>query len=265
LNKVLGLWRRIFLTIPARPATVASLTKLAAVTLLLLSGCGPAPQSASPSQEERPRSEARDEGRHEERTERKRERREERREAQRQGRDSDEARSERSEHRGERGPEERGAEERSERNDRLPPGLAPDGGSLGGAASGTVGGGYDLQRDEQLGGHTLRKHVGRTDEQLRERLANEPNISAASTWTTAELAEQTVGAALRDQAGRISQWESRSERRANLALHYDAGREIGRSLPRNAPQTVPCSSAVIVLKASGGGFFVLTTYPEASR
>ena len=29
---------------------------------------------------------------------------------------------------------------------------------------------YDLVRDEERGGHTLKKHVGRTDEQLEERL-----------------------------------------------------------------------------------------------
>jgi len=27
---------------------------------------------------------------------------------------------------------------------------------------------YDLERDEERGGHTLKKHVGRTDEQLQQ-------------------------------------------------------------------------------------------------
>jgi Bacterial CdiA-CT RNAse A domain len=57
---------------------------------------------------------------------------------------------------------------------------------------------------------------------------------------------------------------SRGERRPNLALHYDARRPIGRSLRRGENQVVPCTSAVIVLLASGpDGFYVLTTYPEA--
>ena len=79
------------------------------------------------------------------------------------------------------------------------------------------------------------------------------------------VAEQTVAAALRDQEARIAQWQARGERRSNLALHYNAGREIGRSLQRGASQTVPCTAAVIVVKANGGGFYVLTTYPEAAR
>jgi hypothetical protein len=38
---------------------------------------------------------------------------------------------------------------------------------------------YDLGHDEARGGHTLARHVARTDGELRERLARERNISAA--------------------------------------------------------------------------------------
>jgi hypothetical protein len=210
--------------------------------VLVLAGCGQTLQRPTEVfHEEHPAAEAQKEERHEGRNERKRERREERREAKRES----------------AGPS--GDSCGLSRASAIRPGAA-------GGTGGAVGGAYDLERDEQLGGHTLRKHVGRTDDQLRERLEQESHISAASTWTNSELAEETVGAALRDQAARISQWQARGDRRPNLALHYDAGREIGRSLPRGASQTVPCTGAVIVLKANGGdGFYVLTTYPEAGR
>ena len=122
---------------------------------------------------------------------------------------------------------------------------------------------YDLSRDEQLGGHTLEKHVGRSDDQLRERLARERDISAASTWTDRAAAEETVAEALRADSGRISSWRRRGDRRPNLALHFDAGRVVGRSLFRGADRMVPCTQAVIVLRAAGDGYYVLTTYPEA--
>jgi hypothetical protein len=123
---------------------------------------------------------------------------------------------------------------------------------------------YDLERDESRGGHTLVRHVGRTDEQLVQRLRKERSISAASTWTDREIAEQTVAAGLRAESGRIENWTRRGERRPNLALHYNARRTIGRSLRRGAGESVPCTSAVIVLRADGpDGFYVLTTYPEA--
>src|SRR5450759_1869875 len=41
----------------------------------------------------------------------------------------------------------------------------------------------DLSHDEAEGGHILRKHVGQTDEQLRERLERERGITGASTYT----------------------------------------------------------------------------------
>ncbi len=121
---------------------------------------------------------------------------------------------------------------------------------------------YDLSRDEAHGGHTLRKHVGRTDDELRQRLARERDISAASTWTDGATAEETVAAALRAERGKIQNWQRRGERRPNLALHFDAGHPIGRTLVRGATEVVPCTEAVIVLRADGEGFYVLTTYPE---
>ena len=110
----------------------------------------------------------------------------------------------------------------------------------------------------------MKKHAARTDGQLRERLEHERNISAASTWTDRETAETVVAEALAAEKGRLENWVRRGYPRANLALHYDAGRVIGRSLRRGDSATIECSSAVIVLRADGpDSFYVLTTYPEA--
>jgi Bacterial CdiA-CT RNAse A domain len=122
----------------------------------------------------------------------------------------------------------------------------------------------DLGRDEERGGHTLRRHVARSDTQLEERLQRERNISAASTWTDRKTAEEIVGEALRAGGGRLETWMQRGYPRANLALHYSAGRPIGRSLRRGESTPVICTEAVIVLRADGpNSYFVLTAYPEA--
>jgi len=125
---------------------------------------------------------------------------------------------------------------------------------------------YDLARDEVRGGHTLDKHVGRSDSELRERLTTERNISAASTWTNREVAEETVGQALRAEHGKIVRWEERGYRRPNLALHFDGGRVIGRCMRHGDESSSPSTQAVIVLKADGpNNFYVLTSYPEDRR
>lgn len=125
---------------------------------------------------------------------------------------------------------------------------------------------YDLARDENRGGHTLSKHVGRTDAELRERLARERNISAASTWIDRDTAERTIAAALSAERERIDNWRKRGTPRTNLALRYDAGHLIGRSLHRGDSRSIDCTKAVIVLRAEGPEeFYVLTAYPEASE
>src|SRR5689334_2318109 len=49
---------------------------------------------------------------------------------------------------------------------------------------------HDLSADEAMGGHTLQRHVGRTDAELRARLDREPQISSASTYTDRATAEE---------------------------------------------------------------------------
>ena len=122
----------------------------------------------------------------------------------------------------------------------------------------------DLSIDEERGGHTLSRHVGRTDEQLRERLEHERNISAASTYTDRQTAERAVGAAIQGSQQKIERWLQRGERRPNLVLDYTEPNDaIGRVMNRGAMGSVPCDHSIVVLKADGrGDYMVLTSYPE---
>jgi toxin YxiD len=121
----------------------------------------------------------------------------------------------------------------------------------------------DLSQDEAAGGHILRRHVGRTDEQLLERLDHERNISGASTYTDRATAERAVGAAIAQSQDRIQRWLNRKSGHPNLVLDYDAGQPIGRTINRGESQSRPCSHALIVLKYDPpSGYHVLTSYPE---
>jgi hypothetical protein len=123
----------------------------------------------------------------------------------------------------------------------------------------------DLSQDEAAGGHTLRKHVGRTDAELRERLERERDISAASTWNDRASAESAVGAAITEQSSKISRWLARQSGHPNLVLDYDgdSSHPFGRTLRRGEDRVQPCSHALIVLKWDGpNSYHVLTAYPE---
>jgi len=124
---------------------------------------------------------------------------------------------------------------------------------------------HSLEQDEAAGGHTLRKHVGRTDAELRERLQHEREISAASTWNDRESAETAVGAALAQQDSKVSRWLERENGHPNLVLDFDGdpSHPFGRTMHRGDDTSQPCAHAVIVLKWDGPSrYHVLTAYPE---
>jgi Bacterial CdiA-CT RNAse A domain len=127
----------------------------------------------------------------------------------------------------------------------------------------------DLQADERCGGHTVERHVGRTNAQLAERLRQQPDISAASTYPDLSTAETVVGAALARERSRIAAWSARRGSRPNLALRYRAigPKPIGRSWQRGKIAPDGCFQAVVVLRwdVSRNTYCVLTSYPEVGR
>lgn len=124
----------------------------------------------------------------------------------------------------------------------------------------------DLALDEARGGHTLARHVGRTDDQLRARLRAQPNIVAASTYRDRETAELIVGGILYAEASRIQSWTRWRGARPNLALRTrrPRGPPIGRVLERGRRQPVDARHAVVVLRwdVRTNSYYVLTSYPE---
>jgi hypothetical protein len=118
-----------------------------------------------------------------------------------------------------------------------------------------------------MGGHTLQRHVGKSDADLIARLEQEPQISSASTYTDRATAEGVVGAALRADNRAFASWRARSGQRPNFVLRYRADRMIGRTVRRGRSKSIPCDRAVIVLRwhERRDRYYVLTSYPEETR
>ena len=120
------------------------------------------------------------------------------------------------------------------------------------ATSATVADRYDLERDEHRGGHTLSRHVGRSDADLRERLRREREISAASTYTDRAIAERAVAQALAKNRARVDQWLAREGPRPNLALDYHAAggglSDAGRAALQNYIRRPENRAAVLAAK-----------------
>ena len=127
--------------------------------------------------------------------------------------------------------------------------------------------GRDLSIDEAMGGHTLARHVGKSDAELRERLRREPQISSASTYSDRATAEAVVGAAMSSAGRSFDAWRRRSGRRPNFVLHFAAQQVIGRSVSRRRLEARPCENALVIVRWDDRRqhFYVLTSYPEEHR
>ena len=138
-----------------------------------------------------------------------------------------------------------------------------------------VGGAYpslDLRAIERGGAgrpHTLQRHVGKSDVDLRERLATEP-VPASSTYTdlaSAQRATDFVIGTSQNQA-KIEMWLENGAKGTQLLDAAVPGAAIGRVLSRADAATgrgaVASSDAQVVLKAdsnSPSGYTVLSSYP----
>lgn len=114
-----------------------------------------------------------------------------------------------------------------------------------------------------VGGHTLLKHVGRSEAQLRARLAAEPHIPVASSFSNLRLAEQSVSRVLQVHAQRVRTWAQSAGRTSRLALTYDMGSTVGQGVIRSSGRLQALSKVQVVLKFevyNGKPYYVMTAY-----
>lgn len=121
--------------------------------------------------------------------------------------------------------------------------------------------GGGLQAHEQAGGHLLRKHVGRTEAQLAERIAEE-GLDACGTFSSQTMAEQAVLEAVEANQAVIAAWLKGSARGA-LELVHLARSPIGKVLVEGTAKAVEtCRFRLVLLKTnSAPGWRILTGYP----
>ncbi|WP_242222347.1 RNase A-like domain-containing lipoprotein [Bacillus cereus group sp. BfR-BA-01380] len=113
-------------------------------------------------------------------------------------------------------------------------------------------------------GHTLERHVGKTDEQLKERLRTD-NVSAASTYYDKETATKAVKDGLKQHEKEIEKWlkESKENR---LVLNTKHNFAVGKAvLKKDMRVKDGLRNTVTVLQRDKGsqlGFKIITSYPS---
>jgi hypothetical protein len=118
--------------------------------------------------------------------------------------------------------------------------------------------------DDRWGGHTVERHVGKTDADLRARLARDQRLDTASAWDSAEIAATVIEATLKRHEAELAQWLARAPPGSRRVLDHRGETRVGRAIRAEAPQrVVPLTNARLVIEALGQGRWrLITAYPN---
>jgi len=118
---------------------------------------------------------------------------------------------------------------------------------------------------ENIDGHTIRKHVGKTDEELANRFIEEPRIPSSSSYSDLRTAESAVGDTLVAKQVDIKEWMADSTITSTLDLPHTVEYPVGRVLRPESTFSEPSSTVLVVLKKdplARNGYRILTSYPD---
>jgi len=109
-------------------------------------------------------------------------------------------------------------------------------------------------------GHTILKHLDKTDEELTERFANEPDLQWSSSFNDRQTAEAAISAALDSNQQAIRDWLRQPLQ--VFRLEIDIGAEVGRSVARDGT-IVSTSKLRVVLRKEDTmlGYYIKTAFP----
>jgi hypothetical protein len=122
---------------------------------------------------------------------------------------------------------------------------------------------HEAKAGNSIGGHTLRKHIGRTEAQLRERLKLEPRREKVSSFTDLERAESAISEVMRNNATIIRRWAQSSGRGGPLVLTRRVAGNVGYGITRETGKLTPMNEVVVVLKYqtyNGMPYYIVTAY-----
>ncbi|MFJ1449904.1 ribonuclease YeeF family protein [Bacillus halotolerans] len=120
--------------------------------------------------------------------------------------------------------------------------------------------GGGLAAHEAKGGHLIDRHIGKTDEELLQRLQKNNKIRASSSFTDRPTAERVANQTLTKYKKEIEEWLN-SDIDDTLPLPYRGTEVIGRGVRKGSNEVKDMTNARIVLRKNEDGSFILTGYP----
>ena len=119
----------------------------------------------------------------------------------------------------------------------------------------------NVNTHETLGGHTIERHVGRSENWLRQRLAGDPDLRFASSFRNEAAANRTQGQFVRQNRAEIDAWlRGGSDLPYTGSVRMNDPVGIGERGRSGAVETNR-AQVVIVRDQSAQGWHILTSYP----
>jgi hypothetical protein len=123
---------------------------------------------------------------------------------------------------------------------------------------------HEAEEGSRLGGHTITKHVGKTEAYLRERLAREARPDIFSSFTDLHTAEDAATQVMQANTLKIKEWATFKPGKF-LELEKDIGTYAGYGVVRGTGKLIHLNKVVVVLKYeayNGKPYYILTSYLE---
>ncbi|MCR9072856.1 MAG: hypothetical protein NXI18_14150 [Alphaproteobacteria bacterium] len=123
-----------------------------------------------------------------------------------------------------------------------------------------------LLEQESKGGHTVDRHVAKSDAWLIDRLHKEPNIPAASSFPDRVTARKVIGLALQPDKSDLDYWATKANGGEVAEIRMAFEQPIGRLVPRGSAAAIPAHGLRLFVMADGAGScHLLTAYPTTHR
>lgn len=123
-----------------------------------------------------------------------------------------------------------------------------------------------LLEQETKGGHTVDRHVAKSDAWLIDRLGKEPNITAASSFPDRVTARKVISLALKPDKTDLDEWATDASGGDVAEIRMAFEQPIGRLVARGTAAAIPAHGLRLFVMADGSGScHLLTAYPTTHQ
>ena len=123
--------------------------------------------------------------------------------------------------------------------------------------------GHSLIAHENWGGHTIAKHVGKSDADLATRLASDFDLKYASAFPDVDTASLSIADTIVNNMNVISNWLDGSD--SKVEISFTSNNSVGSVMQRGMNNSVSTNTTTVILTRdplSKSGYTILTSYPS---